>query len=111
MFRCSTTDIGPASLPPGMLMQQNSYTTSDPNRTPIQQESCSPPVSNVWQRTQGTCDSLVQTEISIVHTPQQDGGMAMRPSTVYLTNWPCLPAGSCWTRQKPRLRSNRMHDR
>ena len=52
MFRCSTTDIGPASLPPGMLMQQNSYTTSDPNRTPIQQESCSPPVSNVWQRTQ-----------------------------------------------------------
>jgi len=82
MFRCSTTDIGPASLPPGMLMQQNSYTTSDPNRTPIQQESCSPPVSNVWQRTQGTCDSLVQTEISIVHTPQQDGGMAMRPSTL-----------------------------
>jgi len=87
-FLCrSTSDSGPASLPPAMFMTMpQSSITSDPNRTPVQQESFSSPVPNLWQRTQATCDSLVQTEISIIPTPQQeghpDGAMAIRPSTL-----------------------------
>ena len=89
-----------------MTMPQSCSITRDPNQTPVQQEPFSSPVPNLWQRTeviytdtvmfclihkvyfhcQATCDSLVQTEISIIPTPQQegppDGAMAIRPSTL-----------------------------